>query len=49
VINDPVETTLASRTMFSSGLVILAFVTYQMPLKLRETPACSHFLRQGPW
>jgi succinate dehydrogenase / fumarate reductase cytochrome b subunit len=30
VINDPVETTLASRTMFSSGLVILAFVTYHL-------------------
>jgi len=30
VINDPVDTTLASRTMFSSGLVILAFVTYHL-------------------
>ncbi len=30
VINDPVETTLASRTMFSSGLVILAFVIYHL-------------------
>jgi succinate dehydrogenase / fumarate reductase cytochrome b subunit len=30
VINDPVETTLAPRTMFSSGLVIMAFVTYHL-------------------
>jgi len=30
VINDPIETTLASRTMLSSGLTILAFVTYHL-------------------
>ena len=30
VVNDPIETTLASRTMLSSGLVILAFVIYHL-------------------
>ncbi len=30
VVNDPVETTLASRTMMSSGIVILAFVIYHL-------------------
>ena len=29
-VNDPIETTLASRTMMSSGLVILAFTIYHL-------------------
>ncbi len=45
VINDPVETTLASRTMLTSGLVILSFLIYHLlHFTLGLTDTSSHRL-----